>query len=72
MNESLNKEIIKPGESKELKLVLQIDKTNEAKNYLSKVTVKGEIYEKVRYVLNNKIYIYQQPVNIVDKFVVNY
>lgn len=54
-NEEVEGISLKAGEEKEIKLILQIDKTNEAKSYLSKVTTKGEIYEKVSYVLNGKI-----------------
>ena len=42
---------------KELKkLVLDITKTNEAKTYLNKVVAKGELYERVVFVLNGEKY----------------
>ena len=55
-NNSLEGLTIKAGEEKEIKLILDIEKTEEAKSYLTRVTVKGEVYEKVSYILDNKIY----------------
>ena len=55
-NNSLEGLTIKAGEEKKIKLILDIEKTEEAKSYLTRVTVKGEVYEKVSYILDNKIY----------------
>ena len=55
-NNSLEGLTIKAGEEKEIKLILDIEKTEEAKSYLTRITVKGEVYEKVSYILDNKIY----------------
>ena len=55
-NKTLSKSKIKAGEEKELKIVLDIEKTKEAKRYINKVSVTGEIYHKVTYINNGKIY----------------
>ena len=55
-NEELEGETLKKGEVRELKLVLEIKNTKEARNYINKVTVKGEVYEKVNYIVDNELY----------------
>ena len=44
------------GEEKEITLKLDIEKTDEARNYLQKVTAKGEVYQNVVYILGGKEY----------------
>lgn len=55
-NRSLEGITLKAGEKREEKLVLDIVKTNEAKTYINKVTAKGEIYEKVVFILDGETY----------------
>ena len=47
---------LRSKEKKEETLVLDIEKTNEAKTYINKVTAIGEVYEKVVFILNNRTY----------------
>ena len=47
---------LKSNETKEVKLVLDIENTKEIKTYLNKLTAKGEVYEKVVYVINGETY----------------
>ena len=42
-------------EKREIKLVLSINDTNEIKTYINKMTSRGEIKEKVVFVIDNKI-----------------
>ncbi|MBR2712435.1 MAG: InlB B-repeat-containing protein, partial [Bacilli bacterium] len=44
------------NKTKEIKLVLEIENTEEIKTYINKLTTNGEIYEKVVYVLDGEIY----------------
>ncbi|MBQ1495864.1 MAG: InlB B-repeat-containing protein, partial [Bacilli bacterium] len=46
---------LNPYEKREIKLVLDIENTKNAKNYFNKATSKGEIKEKVTYLLNNEV-----------------
>ena len=46
---------LNPYEKREIKLVLDIENTKTAKNYFNKATSKGEIKEKVTYLLNNEV-----------------
>ena len=46
---------LKGKEKREIKLVLSITKTNEIKEYINKLNTKGEIKEKVVYVIDGKI-----------------
>lgn len=55
-NRSLEGITLKAGEKREEKLVLDIVKTNEAKNYINKITANGEVYEKVVYILDGETY----------------
>lgn len=55
-NRTLEGATLKAGQKIEVSLVLDIEKTNEAKVYINKVTAKGEIYEKIVYILNGKTY----------------
>ncbi len=55
-NESLEGISLKANEEREVTLILDIDKTKEAKTYINKVTTLGEVYEKVAYVLDGKTY----------------
>lgn len=45
----LSKETIKKGETKKVQLVLDINNTDEARRYLNKVSITGEVYHKVVY-----------------------
>jgi len=45
-----------PGETREDSLVLNILDTNEARTYLNRVNVDGEIYEHVVYILDGNTY----------------
>jgi len=47
---------IEPFEKKNASLILDIVKTNEAKNYINKAIANGEDYKYVAYYLNNRIY----------------
>ncbi|MBR3116283.1 MAG: InlB B-repeat-containing protein [Bacilli bacterium] len=47
---------LKSREQVEIKLILEIESTNEAKTYLNKMTAKGEIYETVVYMINGQKY----------------
>ena len=44
------------SETVEVNLVLDIEKTNEAKNYINEVVGKGETFKNVVYILDNNIY----------------
>ena len=44
------------SETVEVNLVLDIEKTNEAKNYINEVIGKGETFKNVVYILDNNIY----------------
>ena len=44
------------NKTKEIKLVLEIENTEEIKTYINKLTTNGEIYEKVVYVIDGEIY----------------
>ncbi len=55
-NKALEGITINAGEVKEVKLILDISKTDEAKTYLNKVKIMGEVYEKVAYILDGKVY----------------
>ncbi len=56
INRSLEGIKLKAGEEKEITLKLDIEKTDEARNYLQKVTAKGEVYQNVVYILGGKEY----------------
>lgn len=45
---------LKGHQTKEIKLILDITKTSEIKTYLNKLTAKGEIYEKVVYIIDGQ------------------
>ena len=45
-----------PGQRVEDTLVLNINNTNEAREYLNRVTVTGDIYEHVVYILDGNVY----------------
>ena len=47
---------LKKNEKREIKLVLEIENTKEAKTYLNKMTTKGELYETVVYILDGEKY----------------
>ena len=47
---------LQPKAKKEIKLVLDIDNTNEIKTYINKLTAKGEIYENVVYIIDGRKY----------------
>ena len=47
---------LKKNETREVGLVLEIESTSAAKTYINKMTTKGEIYEKVVYVLDGEVY----------------
>lgn len=55
-NRNLEGITLKSGEERTEKLVLDITKTTEAKTYLNKIVVKGELYERVVFILNGKKY----------------
>ena len=55
-NEKLEGIEIKPGEEKELTLILDIQNTNEARNYITKVTISSDLYENVVYIVDGKTY----------------
>ena len=42
------------GEKREVRLILDIEKTKEIKTYINKLTTKGEIKEKVIYILDGR------------------
>ena len=44
------------GETREETLILDIENTNEARTYINKITAKGEIYEKVVFLINGSKY----------------
>ena len=46
---------LNPNEKREIKLVLDIENTKETKSYLNEAISKGEIKEKVTYLLNNEV-----------------
>ena len=48
--------VLKPNEEREIKLTLEIDKTDKLKEYLNKMTTKGEINEKVVFILDGEKY----------------
>ena len=52
----LNGKDIEVSETVEVNLVLDIEKTNEAKNYINEVVGKGETFKNVVYILDNNIY----------------
>ena len=56
INRSLEGIKLKAGEEKEITLKLDIEKTDEARSYLQKVTAKGEVYQNVVYILGGKEY----------------
>ena len=56
INRSLEGIKLKAGEEKEITLKLDIEKTDEARSYLQKVTAKGEVYQNVVYILDGKEY----------------
>ena len=56
INRSLEGIKLKVGEEKEITLKLDIEKTDEARSYLQKVTAKGEVYQNVVYILGGKEY----------------
>ena len=56
INRSLEGIKLKAGEEKEITLKLDIEKTDEARSYLQKVTTKGEVYQNVVYILGGKEY----------------
>ena len=56
INRSLEGIKLKAGEEKEITLKLDIEKTDEARSYLQKVTAKGEAYQNVVYILGGKEY----------------
>ena len=47
---------LKPKEEIELKLILDFRRTEEAKTYINTITAKGEVYQKVVFMLDNKVY----------------
>ena len=47
---------LKKNETREIGLVLEIESTSAAKTYINKMTTKGEIYEKVVYILDGQKY----------------
>ena len=47
---------LEKNESREIGLVLEIESTSAAKTYINKMTTKGEIYEKVVYILDGQKY----------------
>ena len=49
-NTSLSNEILKVGQTKTILLTLDINNTNEAKSYLNKVSITGEVYHKVEFI----------------------
>ena len=56
INRSLEGIKLKAGEEKKITLKLDIEKTDEARSYLQKVTAKGEAYQNVVYILGGKEY----------------
>ena len=56
INRNLEGIKLKAGEEKEITLKLDIEKTDEARSYLQKVTAKGEVYQNVVYILGGKEY----------------
>ena len=51
----ISSETLNPNEKREIKLVLDIENTKESKNYFNEAISKGEIKEKVTYLLNNEV-----------------
>ena len=47
---------LEKNETREVGLVLEIESTSAAKTYINKMTTKGEIYEKVVYILDGEVY----------------
>ncbi len=48
--------VIKPKETKDITLVLDIKNTNQIKTYINEADVNGETYERVVYILNGEKY----------------
>lgn len=53
----LSKTLIKSGETKKVVLILDIKNTDEAKSYLNKVSITGEVYHKLIYINLGEVYI---------------
>ena len=59
---------LKAGEKREVKLTLNIKDTNEVKSYLNKLTTKGEIKEKIVFIVDNEIV---KEENVIEGDIIN-
>ena len=55
-NRSLQGVSLNKGQKREDTLILDINETDEARTYLNKITAKGEVYEKVTFIVDGTIY----------------